>query len=203
MGVLVVGTAVDPPLAFEALGETLRARLGGWAASLFAWGLLAAGLSSAITAPLAAAVTAASLLSTGEHDAWREGAWRFRGVWLLVVFTGMAFGLAEVRPIPAIILAQALNGLLLPFVAVFLLLVVNDVRLMGRWGLNGPVSNVVMAVVVAVTVLLGSLGVWRAVASAAGVPPPSEGRLLLLAGLLVVVLIYPVTRAVRARRRAG
>ena len=63
MAVLVVGTAVDPPLAFEALGQALRARLGGWAESLFAYGLLAAGLSSAITAPLAAAVAARSLLS--------------------------------------------------------------------------------------------------------------------------------------------
>jgi manganese transport protein len=207
MAVLVVGTAVDPPLAFEALGETLRARLGGWAESLFAWGLLAAGLSSAITAPLAAAVTASSLLSPrgdgAEGAGWREGSWRFRGVWLLVLFTGMGFGLAEVRPIPAILLAQALNGILLPFVAVFLMLVVNDAHLMGRAGLNGPFSNTAMGVVVAVTVLLGTLSVWRAVASVAGLAPPSETRLLLLAGLLVAALVYPLARAVVARRRAG
>jgi Mn2+/Fe2+ NRAMP family transporter len=60
MGVLVVGTAVDPPLAFDALGQALRARLGGWAETLFAYGLLAAGLSSAITAPLGAAVAAST-----------------------------------------------------------------------------------------------------------------------------------------------
>jgi Mn2+/Fe2+ NRAMP family transporter len=207
MAVLVVGTAVDPPLAFEALGETLRARLGGWAESLFAWGLLAAGLSSAITAPLAAAVSAASLLSPRGDGAdaagWREASWRFRGVWLLVVLTGMGFGLAEVQPIPAILLAQALNGVLLPFVAVFLMLVVNDARLVGREGLNGLFSNTVMAVVVAVTVLLGTLSVWRAVARVAGFAPPSEARLLLLAGLVVVGLVYPLGRAVVARRRAG
>jgi Mn2+/Fe2+ NRAMP family transporter len=207
MAVLVVGTAVDPPLAFEALGETLRSRLGGWAESLFAWGLLAAGLSSAITAPLAAALTASSLLSTGGDDAppagWGEGSWRFRGVWLLVLLTGMGFGLAEVQPIPAILLAQALNGLLLPFVAVFLLLVVNDGRLMGRGGVNGPLSNAVMGVVVAVTVLLGTLSVWRAVATGAGLAPPSESRLLLAAGAVVGALAYPVWRAVVVRRRAG
>jgi manganese transport protein len=210
MAVLVVGTAVDPPLTFEALGETLRARLGGWAESLFAWGLLAAGLSSAITAPLAAAVAATSLVSPGgaDGDGGRgpggpERSWPFRGVWLLVLLTGMGFGLAEVQPIPAIILAQALNGILLPFVAVFLMLVVNDARLMGRPGLNGPFSNAVMGVVVAVTVLLGTLSVWRAVASVAGLAPPSEGRLLLLAGLLVAALVYPVARALIARRRAA
>jgi len=209
MAVLVVGTAIGPPLAFEDLGRALRARLGGWAESLFAYGLLAAGLSSAITAPLAAAVTASSLLSPGGSEGddgpdprWREASWRFRGVWLLVLLTGMGFSLADVRPIPAIILAQALNGVLLPFVAVFLLLVVNDARLMGRGGLNGPFSNTVMGVVVAVTVLLGTLNVCRAVASAAGLAAPSETHLLLVAGLAVAVLAYPLGRAVLSRRRA-
>lgn len=175
MGVLVVGTAVDPPLAFDALGEALQARLGRWAETLFAYGLLAAGLSSAITAPLAAAVAARSLLTSpggksGDESApaWRDGSRRFRGVWLLVLGTGIAFGLAGVKPIPAIILAQALNGLLLPFVAGFLLLVINDARLMGRDGVNGPTSNAALGLVVVVTVLLGALSVWRAAASVVG-----------------------------------
>jgi hypothetical protein len=113
----------------------------------------------------------------------------------------MGFGLARVQPIPAIVLAQVLNGLLLPFVAVFLFLLVNDARLMGRDGLNGPVSNAAMGVVVAVTVLLGALNVAKAVASGAGVSPPGEGPLLLSAGLLVLLLAWPVARAIRARRR--
>jgi Mn2+/Fe2+ NRAMP family transporter len=204
MAVLVVGTAVDPPLAFDALGRALRERLGGWADALFAYGLLAAGLSSAITAPLAAAVAARSLrarpAAAGEGP--EERTWRYRSVWLLVLLTGVGFGLAEVQPIPAIILAQVLNGILLPFVAIFLLLLVNDGRLMGREGLNGPLSNTAMGLVVAVTVLLGLLGVSKAVASLAGLPVPGESRLLVSAGLLVVVLAWPVTRAVRARRQA-
>jgi manganese transport protein len=208
MAVLVVGTAVNPPLAFDAVGRALRARMGGWAESLFAYGLLAAGLSSAITAPLAAAVSARGLLSRrdGEADAHdgggRERSWRFRLVWLLVLLTGAGFGLADVRPIPAIILAQALNGVLLPFVAVFLLLVVNDVRLMGREGLNGPFSNAVMGVVVLTTVLLGALNVWRAAAAAADLGPRSEAPFLLLAGLAAVALTGVVGRALRRRRRA-
>jgi manganese transport protein len=165
MGVLVVGTAVEPPLLFETLGHALRQRMGGWAESAFAYGLLAAGLSSAITAPLAAAVTARSLLAP-EGKAWSERSLSFRAVWLLVLVTGLGFALADVKPIPAIILAQALNGVLLPFVALFLLLAVNDVRLMGPRHRNGPLSNTVMVAAVAATVLLGALGVWQAVASA-------------------------------------
>jgi Mn2+/Fe2+ NRAMP family transporter len=203
MAVLVVGTAVDPPLAFDALGQALRERLGGWAESLFAYGLLAAGLSSAITAPLAAAVAARSLWPRPDTaEGSEERTWRYRSVWLLVLLTGVGFGLAEVQPIPAIILAQVLNGILLPFVAIFLLLLVNDGRLMGREGLNGTLSNTAMGLVVAVTVLLGLLGVSKAVASMAGFPVPGESRLLVSAGLVVVVLAWPVARAVRARRRA-
>jgi manganese transport protein len=210
MAVLVVGTVLEPPLAFDALGGALRDRMGAWAETLFAFGLLAAGLSSAITAPLAAAVTARSLLTavgserdTGPGAAWREGSWRFRSVWVLVLLTGMVFGLAQVRPIPAIILAQALNGLLLPFVAVFLLLLVNDAHVMGREGLNGAVSNVAMGIVVAVAVLLGTLNVSRAVGAAAGQGPPPEGWLLLGAGLVVAALAGPVARALVSRRRAA
>jgi manganese transport protein len=206
MGVLVVGMAVEPPLEFAALAAALGARVGGWAELAFAFGLLGAGLSSAITAPLAAAVTARSLFENGGagrdegRTSWGERSWRYRGVWLLVLLTGIGFGLAEVRPIPAIILAQALNGLLLPFVAVFLLLVVNDARLMGRAGLNGLVSNSAMCVVVAVTVLLGSLNATRAVVSATGLTMPGEGRMLTFAAGLVLVLAVPVGRALRARR---
>jgi Mn2+/Fe2+ NRAMP family transporter len=167
MGVLVVGTTVDPPLAFDRLGAALRTRLGGWSEGLFAYGLQAAGLSSAITAPLAAAVAARSLLSgeSGEGPAWGIRSWRFRGVWLFVLLVGVCFGLAEVRPIPAIVLAQALNGVLLPFVAVFLLLAVNDPRLMGREGVNGWLSNTALGLVVLVTVVLGGLSLWGALGS--------------------------------------
>jgi Mn2+/Fe2+ NRAMP family transporter len=202
MAVLVVGTAVDPPLVFDALGRALRIRLGAWAESLFAYGLLAAGLSSAITAPLAAAVAARSLLPRG-GESESDDSWRYRSVWLLVLLTGMGFGLAEVQPIPAIILAQALNGVLLPFVAIVLLLLVNDVRLMGRERLNGPVSNALMIPIVGVTVVLGVLNVSKALASVAGVVPPTEYPLLLVSFSVMCLLAWPVARAVRTRRRSG
>ena len=68
---------------------------------------------------------------------------------------GIGFGLSGVRPVPAIILAQALNGILLPFAAVFLLLAVNDRGLMGEAGLNGTLANLAMSLVVLVALLLG------------------------------------------------
>lgn len=202
MGVLVVGAALlGSPFGFEALAGLLSERLGGWAGGLFSWGLFAAGFSSATTAPLAAAITARGLFQEGEEDArWGSRSWRFRAVWMFVLAFGLGFGVAGVRPIPVILLAQAFNGVLLPLVAVFLLIVVNDRRLMGERGLNGAVSNAFMAVVVLVALVLGTGNVLRAGAAAAGLPAPAQGVLFAVAGGVALVLSVPVLQAVRRRR---
>jgi len=75
---------------------------------------------------------------------------------LAVVGTGILFGALGVQPVPAITLAQAANGLLLPLVAVFLLWAANDRRRLGeqanRWGAN---------LAGALTVLIAAgLGLW-------------------------------------------
>lgn len=199
MAVLVVGAAVDGPFGFEALAETLARRAGPWAGGLLALGLFAAGFSSATTAPLAAAITARSLFEDGTGR-WAERSWRTRLVWVGVLAVGVGFGLAGVRPIPAIILAQALNGVLLPFAAVFLLLAVNDRRAMGPGALNGPLSNALMGVVTAVAVLLGASHLLRAGFAAAGAGAPDERQVLALAAGVAIGMAVPVVRAVRRRR---
>lgn len=200
LGIVVVGAGAAGEFSYEAVAATLSGRLGAWAGPLFAWGLFAAGLSSSITAPLAAAVTARALYGDGT-ERWGDRGARFRAVWLGVLGVGVGFGVAGVRPIPAIILAQALNGVVLPFAAVFLLLVVNDRVLMGARGINGPLSNTLMAATVAVTLVLGVSGVLRAGATAAGMADPDERVILLLAAVIAAVLLVPVLNGVRRRRR--
>jgi Mn2+/Fe2+ NRAMP family transporter len=201
MGVLVAGTAVDGEFTFQALSQVLAERLDRRAATLFAVGLFGAGLSSAITAPLAAAVTARSLFQTADdEERWSERSWRYRSVWLAVLATGLGFGLSDVAPIPAIVLAQALNGVLLPIVAIFLLLEVNDQRSMGERRVNGLFSNGVMTLVVAVTVLLGTANLARAVARTLGLAAPTHGALLLISAVVVVLVSVPVYRAFERRR---
>ncbi len=167
MAVVLVGAAVDGPFSYPEVGRVLSAQLGAWASPLFALGLFAAGFSSAVTAPLAAAITARSLFASSADDPrWGDGSWRYRAIWLGVLLAGAAFGIAEVQPIPAIILAQALNGLLLPVVAVFLWLVMNDRRLLGDEAVNGTVANIAMGLVVVASIALGLRGIIRAVSAA-------------------------------------
>ena len=76
------------------LAQQLEPLLGSWAKSFFACGLLAAGLTSAITAPLAAAYAVSGAMG------WRADlqSWRFRLVWLSVLLSGLGFAVADVRP---------------------------------------------------------------------------------------------------------
>jgi manganese transport protein len=145
-----IANAADMAIQLEPL-------LGAWARVFFAAGLFAAGITSSITAPLAAAYATAGALGWPRDLRDR----RLRAVWLLVLGTGAAFGAAGVRPVPAILFAQVANGILLPAIAIFLLVAVNDRRRMGE-SANGPVANAVGGAVVLVAVGLGVWAIWRA-----------------------------------------
>jgi manganese transport protein len=202
MAILVAGTAVSGEYSFEALAAALRGELGPGARVLFALGLLAAGLSSAITAPLAAALSVQGLLGREATDrSWGDRGGRYRALWGGVLAIGLLFALTRAQPIPTIILAQALNGVVLPLVAVYLWLGVNDRRLMGDAHLCGPLANAALAAAVLVTILLGTAGVLGAAWRAMGAGSVAERSLLPVAAALTAVVAIPVVRAVRGGRR--
>ncbi len=150
--------------AFFARGATIESAadmagqleplLGRWAQAFFAVGLMAAGLTSAITAPLAAAYATSGALGWSPDLRSR----RFRAVWLGVILAGtLAAATLGGSPTQTIIFAQVANGLLLPFIAVFLLVVMNRKRLMGSYA-NGWSANVLGG---AVVLVVSGLGVWK------------------------------------------
>jgi Mn2+/Fe2+ NRAMP family transporter len=164
--VLVVGSALGGGLEFERLASVLVDRLGPGAEISLAVGLFGAGLTSAITAPLAGAITARTLLGDAGSDRWNDNSWRYRGVWIAVLVVGVTLGATGVKPIPVIILAQAFNGLVLPLIAVFLWLTMNDRDLLGSGGVNSLTQNLVMGAVVIVCVMLGLRGLLAAATKA-------------------------------------
>jgi manganese transport protein len=132
------------------LAAQLEPALGPAGRYLFAAGLFAAGLTSAVTAPLAAAYAVCGAL--GWQDTLRGA--RFRLVAIAVIATGTLFAATGTRPVAAIVFAQAANGLLLPFVAIALLWSMNRADLLGDTR-NGWVANLFGLLVVAVTIGLG------------------------------------------------
>lgn len=152
MAIVVTAAArVGAPIANATdMAAQLEPLLGRWATATFSVGLFAAGLTSAITAPLAAAYAVGGAL--GWTDDLRSA--RMRAVWLLVLATGYGFAMAGVRPLPAIVFAQAANGILLPAVTFFLLLVMNDRRTLGA-AANGWRANLLGTAILLLTLLLG------------------------------------------------
>ncbi|MFV0476401.1 MAG: Nramp family divalent metal transporter [Parahaliea sp.] len=136
----------------DSLAVQLEPLLGSWAHYVFAAGLFAGGLTSAITAPLAAAYAVCGALG------WRNelSAPGFRLIWILVLLTGTLFATIGSKPMTAIIFAQVANGFLLPVVAVFLLVVMNQRRLLGDY-VNGPLANLLGLLVVLVATALGAI----------------------------------------------
>jgi Mn2+/Fe2+ NRAMP family transporter len=196
IAVLLVGSGLSGEFSFEELAASLAVRLGGWAYSGFGLGLAAAGFTSALTAPLAAALTARGLFSHDGSARWSERSWRYRAVWAFVLLAGLGFAASGTPPIPAIIAAQALNGAILPIVAIFLFVVVNDRSRMGAHA-NGLIANAALYLCVAVSLVLGVSGVLRAAARAFEAPAPSAWTILLLAGVLLAVVSLPMWRTIR------
>lgn len=116
---------------------------------LFSLGLVAAGFSSALTAPLAAALALSGLLgwSRKSHPA------RFRIVWIgvLLLATIAAIGL-EQSPAQAILLAQIAGALILPIIASILLMACN-MPLLGSFK-NRRWHNALTILVIAIMALL-------------------------------------------------
>lgn len=137
----------------SAMAAQLEPLLGAWASRTFSLGFAAAGLSSAITAPLAAAYALQDVLGKG-RDVRLPAA---RAVIACTLLVGVVVTVLGTRPVPLILVAQVLNGLILPIVAFVLLLAMNDRRRLGGH-VNGWRANLGGALVVLLCLVLGIRG---------------------------------------------
>lgn len=132
------------------MAAQLEPLLGSWSGYFLGLGLFAAGISSAITAPLAAAYAAKGILGWSVE----ANSWKFRSVWMTILVIGMLFSMFGVNPISVIQFAQVANGILLPLIAVFLLYIMNKKTLLGVYS-NSRVQNILGFIVIAVAILVG------------------------------------------------
>ncbi|MBU8893812.1 MAG: Nramp family divalent metal transporter [Bacteroidales bacterium] len=128
----------------------LQPLLGSWAKIFMAFGLFAAGVSSAVTAPLAASYAAAGILGW-KKDLRDE---KFRAVWIFILMIGIVFSAIGFKPIQVIVFAQVTNGILLPIIAVYLIWVMNSKKILGDFR-NNLLSNITGGTVVLIAIGLG------------------------------------------------
>jgi NRAMP (natural resistance-associated macrophage protein)-like metal ion transporter len=122
----------------------LEPLLGDAAHYFFAIGLFAAGLTSAITAPLAGAYAVCGMLG------WSNSMSniRFKSVAIVILLFGAAVASLGLDPVAVIIFAQAANGLLLPIVTTYLIWLANQKTVMGTYT-NSALLNLIMLPVLA------------------------------------------------------
>jgi NRAMP (natural resistance-associated macrophage protein)-like metal ion transporter len=132
----------------------LEPLFGSFAKYFLSIGLFAAGITSAITAPLAAAYVSSGCL--GWEPKLKSK--RFRAVWMFVLFLGVIFSSIGFKSIEIIKFAQVSNGLLLPIIAVFLLWVMNKSSVLGIYK-NSKTQNILGVIIIIIAVFLGAKGI--------------------------------------------
>ncbi len=138
------------------LAKGLEPLYGNGARYFMGIGLFAAGITSAITAPLAAAYVVNSCFG------WKAGLkdLKFKLVWMAIIILGVLSLTFGITPIEIIQFAQVTNGLLLPVIAIFLLWVANKVAIMGSYK-NSTAQNVLAVFIILLVILLGMKSILK------------------------------------------
>jgi len=139
------------------LGQQLKPLFGSFTNFLFGLGFFAAGMSSALTAPYAAAFASSGVLGwKGGHNS--KG---FKGVWLGVIVAGLIVAYLRaafnINPLSIIIFAQVANGFVLPVASIFLLFVLNNHQKMGKL-VNNIKQNILGSLII---LIVSFLGLWN------------------------------------------
>jgi len=135
------------------LAEGLEPLYGKFAIYFLGIGLFASGITSSITAPLAAAYVAKSCF--GWNDSLKSK--RFRMVWIFILIIGVSASMVNINPIEIIKFAQFSNSLLLPIIAIILLWLINNKNIISS-EYNYRYQNVLGIFIVIISLILGVKG---------------------------------------------
>ena len=142
------------------LAGPLEPVLGDAAPIAISIGLFAAGLSSAIASPTGAAATISSLLG------WKGGmqSKKYKLVFVVIIIIGIITSALGFEPLQVLLIAQALNGMILPLVAILIFIIINKKNLMGRFA-NTLWLNIIGGIVVLTVSFLGIYSLIDAITS--------------------------------------
>jgi len=143
-----VETAKDAALALKPLA-------GNYCSALFAFGLFNASLFSAMILPLATAYSVCEGLGweTGVDKRLKEAPEFYFLFTALIILGAGVIMFPRLNLIMVMLLSQASNAVFLPFVLIFMLILINDKRLMGQYR-NSKFFNIVAWATVVVTITL-------------------------------------------------
>lgn len=148
---LKIETAADAAMALKPL-------VGQHASSLFAFGLFNASLFGACILPLSTAFYICEGMGweSGVDKDFRNAPQFFWLFTLIIVISALIILVPNAPLITIMFISQVVNGAVLPFVLIFMLILINNKRLMGKF-VNGPFFNGIAWFTVVIMVLLTML----------------------------------------------
>jgi len=138
------------------IAPSLEPIFGQYSKLFMAIGLFAAGISSAVTAPLAASLALSGVLELNKQLNSKS----FKSIWMSILLIGVLVAASGQRPVSIIWFAQVANGLLLPVVTLFLLWLMNSKKL-GDFR-NSKIQNLFGLLILFVTLLLSGRSLMSA-----------------------------------------
>jgi len=131
------------------LGNQLSPTLGSFSKYFISIGLFCAGITSSITAPIATSYALSGIFNYKAE--WSDKI--FKRVAYIVILIGVIFSSVNYNPILVIKLAQFVNGLFLPFIAIFLIWSVNKRNIMGKY-VNSNFYNLLGILIVLISLVI-------------------------------------------------
>ena len=135
------------------LAKGLEPLYGNFAIYFLGIGLFASGITSSITAPLAAAYVAKSCF--GWQDSLKSR--KFRAIWIIILIIGVLVSMVKINPIEIIKFAQFSNSLLLPIIAIILLWLINNKNIISN-EYSYRYQNIFGFLIVIISIILGTKG---------------------------------------------
>ena len=135
------------------LAKGLEPLYGNSAIYFLGIGLFASGITSSITAPLAAAYVAKSCF--GWQDSLKNI--KFRAIWIIILIIGVLVSMVKINPIEIIKFAQFSNSLLLPIIAIILLWLINNKNIISN-KYSYRYQNIFGFLIVIISLILGTKG---------------------------------------------
>ena len=95
---------------------------------------------------------------------WKAGMsdWRFKAVWMSTIILGVFFSSLGIKPVEIIQFAQIANGIVLPVIAIFLLWIVNQESILGKFR-NSAFQNIIGILVTALAIFLGAKSIYTVI----------------------------------------
>lgn len=189
--IMLAGTMVGNFSSFGELASLFQNKMGVIGSLALGLGLFAAGFSSAITSPYAA-----SLIASTVFGAEKKSVVRF--VWMSVLFTGFTFGISGIKPIPVILAVQALNGLILPLLTYFLILIVNDSKVVATQHRHAAWYDLVLLAILGTTLMIGFNNVDKSITSAFALTSGNHFKIIRI--ITTAIVLATAVQLIRLRK---